>query len=129
MTDVIFDEHYNLLEKENNRHVLRCIEKSGVRTGTMCQWPRLKWDHKFGSWGKKLHRIIFADAIRNRNAFIGFVSGLMKARMSGTPIERSDIFTNLLNAKDPDGGARLCLDELIAESTSLIIAGKTISLF
>jgi hypothetical protein len=42
MTDVIFGEHYNLLGSSGNRYILQCVEKSAVRTGTMCQWPWLK---------------------------------------------------------------------------------------
>jgi hypothetical protein len=47
--------------------------------------------------------------------------------MSKKPLKQSDIFTHLLDAKDPNEGTGLCTDELAAESTNLIIAGKSYS--
>ena len=116
MTDLVFGEQYKLMEDEKNRFVIEAIEDSNVRTGTLIQAP------EFGI--RRLDRRLFAASILARNSFIKFVSKLLRQRMEIAPLKRNDIFTFLLNAKDPETGEGFTPAEIGAESTTLIVAGR-----
>ncbi|KAL1836124.1 hypothetical protein VTJ49DRAFT_5549 [Mycothermus thermophilus] len=127
MADVVFGAHYNLLQEERFRYVIECIDKSNTRMSCLIQWPefaRLKMD-----------KYIFREAIAARNRFIKFVSRVVGDRLgkfktafpdkvtAGPP----DVFANLAAAKDPETGEGFSLNEIAAESTTLIVAGADTS--
>lgn len=116
MSDVIFGEAFNLLEKAENRFVVDCIEKSNVRTGVLLQ------SAKIGT--RKMDYILFPEAIRGRNLFIGFVNKLLHRRMKSEPLKRNDVFSFLLDAVDPETQQKLGIAEIGAESTTMIVAGQ-----
>ncbi len=116
MTDLVFGEQYKLMEEEKSRFVIEAIEDSNVRTGTLIQAP------EFGI--RRLDRRLFSSSILARNSFIKFVSKLLRQRMEVAPLKRNDIFTFLLNAKDPETGEGFTPAEIGAESTTLIVAGR-----
>ena len=119
MSDVVFGEAFDLLEKPENRFVPECIEGSNVRTSVLVQAAELST--------RRLDRYLFPQAILARNRFIGFVSRLLKARMSAAPLKRRDVFSFLLSAKDPETQQSLSMAEIGAESTTLIVAGSDTS--
>jgi cytochrome P450 len=116
MSDVIFGEAFHLLEKSDNRFIVDCIEKSNVRTGVLLQAPVLAT--------RKLDYVLFPEAIRGRNLFIGFVNKLLQQRMKVEPLKRTDIFSKLLDAVDPETKQKLNIAEIGAESTTMIVAGE-----
>lgn len=117
MTDVIFEEHFQLLERDNYRYILPSLERTAVRTGVLCQVPKMK------QIPKRIDYRLFAEAIRCRNRYIQFVSQLMTQRMSTGSKQRDDIFSIMLNTKDASCGQPLTLNDIAAESTTLIVAG------
>ncbi|MCJ1389640.1 hypothetical protein MMC18_002497 [Xylographa bjoerkii] len=119
MSDVVFGEAFELLEKPENRFVPECIEGSNVRTSVLVQAAELST--------RRLDRYLFPQAILARNRFISFVSRLLKARMSAEPLKRRDVFSFLLGAKDPETQQSLSMAEIGAESTTLIVAGSDTS--
>ncbi|MCJ1316869.1 hypothetical protein MMC15_002190 [Xylographa vitiligo] len=119
MSDVVFGEAFELLEKPDNRFVPECIEGSNVRTSVLVQAAELST--------RRLDRHLFPQAILARNRFISFVSRLLKARMSAEPLKRRDVFSFLLSAKDPETQQSLSMAEIGAESTTLIVAGSDTS--
>ncbi|PGH20061.1 hypothetical protein AJ80_03711 [Polytolypa hystricis UAMH7299] len=119
MSDVIFGEGFGLLENPHNREVVQCIEDSNVRTGVLVQAPEVATC--------RIDRRLFPNAILGRNKFIRFVNGLLKRRMQVQPLKRHDVFSGLLDAKDPETGDGLAPAEIGAESTTMIIAGSDTS--
>ncbi|KAI9745830.1 MAG: hypothetical protein M1818_000511 [Claussenomyces sp. TS43310] len=119
MTDVIFGEKYKLLETPQNREVVQSIDDSNVRTGVLLQAAELATC--------RFDRRLFPKAIIGRNAFIKFVNALLKRRMQAQPLKRKDVFSFLLDAKDPETQQGLATAEIGAESTTMIVAGSDTS--
>lgn len=116
MSDVVFGETYNMIEKPDDRFVIECIERSNVRTGVLLQAAEVAT--------RRLDRYLFTDAIRARDLFIKFVNKLLKSRLGALPLKRRDVFSFLLDAKDPETQRGLGVAEIGAESTTMIVAGK-----
>jgi cytochrome P450 len=116
MSDVVFGEKYELLDKPKYRYVPEAIEASNVRISTVVQADEL------GRW--KVDRRLFPRAILARNTFIRFVGRLLHRRMNVAPMKRDDIFTYLLDAKDEETDKGFTTAEIGAEATTLIVAGK-----
>ncbi|PWY87438.1 cytochrome P450 [Aspergillus heteromorphus CBS 117.55] len=119
MSDVLFGEHYNMVTSEENRYVVKAIEDSNVRTSVLAQAPILA----FRRWDRKL----FAQSILARNKFIQFVNALLQRRFKAAKSARQDVFTFLLDAKDPETQQSLSLAEIGAETTTLVVAGSDTS--
>ncbi|KAH8648628.1 benzoate 4-monooxygenase cytochrome P450 [Xylariales sp. PMI_506] len=118
MTDVVFSEQFDLLEKEDERHVVEAIESSNVRMGALVQAGKVLF-----LW--RMDRRLFPESIRGRNSFLKFVGKLLQRRMSPTAdLKRNDVFTHLLAAKDPETGEGFSQQEICAESTTIIVAGS-----
>lgn len=105
-----------MLEKDKYRHVIQDIEDSNVRTGVLLQAPELSI--------RRIDKRLFPESIKGRNNFIQFVSGLLKRRMSSNELKRKDVFSFLLQAKDPETQEGLTTAEIAAESTTMVVAGK-----
>ena len=117
MSEVIFSESYDLLEKPDYRYVVEAIERSNVRTSVLIQAGELAF--------RRLDKKLFRDAIRGRNLFIRFVNELLQKRMSAKPLQRHDVFSFLLSAKDPETQEGLRVNEIGAESTTMVVAGTS----
>jgi cytochrome P450 len=127
MADVVFGAHYNLLEDERFRYVVESIDKSNVRMSFLIQFPRFA--------KLKIDKYIFREAIRARNRFIRFVTravGDRLGKITNTSPEKvsaegADVFANLAAARDPETGGGFTLNEIAAESTTLVVAGADTS--
>ncbi|KAL2132506.1 hypothetical protein VTI74DRAFT_3725 [Chaetomium olivicolor] len=129
MADVVFGAKYNLLENERFRYVVESIDKSNVRMSLLIQFPRFA--------ALKLDKYIFREAIIARNRFIKFVTRVVGDRLgrmkTTSPAAKAkaedagDVFANLAAAKDPETGEGFTLNEIAAESTTLIVAGADTS--
>jgi len=128
MAKVVFGAEYDMLGSPTHRGVLDAILDSNVRMGTLYQYPALeKW---------KIHKRFFPAAISARGVFVRFVTHMVSSRVqlaaadaadtaSSTPDrKRLDVFGRLSAARDPETGSGLTLNELGAESTTLIVAGS-----
>ncbi|KAF5864593.1 hypothetical protein ETB97_007151 [Aspergillus alliaceus] len=119
MSSIIFGESFDLIGSPDNREIVQCIEDSNVRTGVLLQAAELS--------ARRLDRRLFPEAIKGRNAFIGFVNKLLKKRMSAKPLKRHDVFSFLLDAIDPETQQGFTPAEIGAESTTMIVAGSDTS--
>lgn len=120
MADVVFGAAYNLVRDPRFRYVCEAIDTSNVRVSALIQAPSLA--------GWKLDKYVFPSAIKARNRFVKFVSRVVKERME--KMEKpsaggADVFSNLITAKDPETGLGFRPQEIGAESTTLIVAGKS----
>ncbi|KAH9904933.1 cytochrome P450 3A31 [Xylariomycetidae sp. FL2044] len=121
MSDVVFGAKYNLLGSSEFRYVPGAINKSNVRMSTLMQFPALaKW---------KINNYLFPDAIAGRTDFVRFVSRVVKERLG---VKKSslddqstmDVFAKVEAAQDPETGKGFTMNEITAESTTLIVAGS-----
>lgn len=129
MADVVFGAKYDLLSNERFRYVVESIDKSNVRMSALIQFP------KFAAL--KIDKYIFRDAIAARNRFIKFVLRVVKDRLEKgknmsidihSPTSGdADVFANLAAAKDPETGEGFQVNEIAAESSTLIVAGSDTS--
>lgn len=134
MADVVFGASYNLLQHPKFRYVVECIDKSNVRMSFLVQWPRFAL--------LKIDKYMFREAILARNRFVKFVTRVVGDRLgkmkSATPSSSEeattkpaspsgDVFSNLAAATDPETGSGFTLNEIAAESTTLIVAGADTS--
>jgi cytochrome P450 len=128
MADVVFGAHYDLLRNDRFRYVVESIDKSNVRMSFLIQFPQFA--------KLKIDKYMFPEAIVARNRFVKFVSrvvgerlGKFKNTASSDKVnsEAADVFANLAAAKDPETGQGFTLNEIAAESTTLIVAGADTS--
>lgn len=116
MSDLIFGRAYDLLTKETYRYVVRAIEASNVRVSVLIQAPALKVF--------RLDKYLFPKAIFGRNLFIRFVGKLLRDSSKLDPLKKKSFFSFLASAKDPQTGTGLRREEILAESTTLVVAGN-----
>lgn len=116
MADVVFGQKYDLLGKPNNRYIVDAIAGSNVRTTVLLYLPKLV----IGRLDKRL----FPASIKARNTLLRFIGKLLYERSQLSAPIRKDIFSILQTAKDANTGKGLQSDEIGAESTTLVIAGK-----
>lgn len=117
MAAVTFSASYDTLGSTDNRSVVKAIEDSNVRMSILFQAPGIP----------KLHQKIFPTAIAARGIFIKFVNRMLAERFARAEKNEKDIFSFLAKALDPETGKGFDSNELGAESTTLVVAGTSIS--
>ncbi|OCL09020.1 cytochrome P450 [Glonium stellatum] len=115
MASLIFSGRYNMLERETYRYVVKIIELSNIRVSSILQAPILKIF--------RLDKVLFPQAIAARNLFIRFVGKLLRDTQKNDRSGRKDLFAIITEAKDPETGLGFNQEEIIAESTTLAVAG------
>jgi cytochrome P450 len=127
MSDVVFGAKYHLLQDERFRYVTESIDKSNIRMSFLIQFPRFA--------ALKIDKYMFRESIKARNRFVKFVTRVVSERLAkntkipvdGPAPKDTDVFANLATAKDPETGDGFSLNEIAAESTTLIVAGADTS--
>jgi cytochrome P450 len=119
MATFIFSGKYNMLEREQYRYVVQCIEESNIRVSSILQAPILK--------AFRMDRLFFPRAIVARNMFLGFVGKLLRDTKKNDRSQRKDLFEMLSHAKDPESGKGFSPEEIVAESVTLVVAGADTS--
>ena len=112
---------YNLLGSAMNRAIPEAIEDSNVRVSVLLQSPMIRQIGRVDRW-------LFPKAIGARNQFLRFVGGLVDQCMKPecTPIART-VVSILKSSIDPVSGDKLSSKEILAESTTLCVAGADTS--
>ncbi|KAI9776753.1 MAG: hypothetical protein M1839_009397 [Geoglossum umbratile] len=117
MSTLIYSASYDTLGEDGFRFVPRAIEDSNVRMSAILQAPELM----FGRLDKKL----FPQSITARNKFLRFLGSMIASRAKAETAEKKDdIFSFFQNARDPETGKGFGIEELMAESATLIVAGS-----
>jgi cytochrome P450 len=104
-----------MLERETYRYVVKIIETSNIRVSSILQAPILRMF--------RLDKLLFPKAIAARNLFIRFVGKLLRDTQKNDRSKRKDLFAILTEAKDPETGLGFNQEEIISESTTLVVAG------
>ncbi|KAK6216869.1 hypothetical protein QIS74_06983 [Colletotrichum tabaci] len=117
MSRVVFGSSYDMLESSENHWISHAIQGQLRRISYLFQLPELE--------DLGLHRIMFPDARRRAFRFSQKSKQLMDTRReAGKPRSEADIFSLLVEARDPDTNEALSEQQLWAESNLLIIAGS-----
>jgi len=115
MLDITYGAKMDMVDKPDNRSLLKAILISNKRVAVLIALPSLK--------GTYLDLLIFKSAIKARYAFIGFVKKMIIDKSTTDPPEtqgRRCIYDILINARK---GKEFSQTEIAAESTNLITAG------
>ncbi|KAL8792649.1 MAG: hypothetical protein Q9195_004777 [Heterodermia aff. obscurata] len=114
-----FGNTFNMLEKEDNRFMIDAIAASNLRTSVYAQIPELA---KF-----KLEKILYPQGTRMRQRFLDVTKDLAETRANLPKDHKSDLFSLVIDAKDPETGKGFSSQELWSESKFLIVAGSDTS--
>lgn len=118
MSEVIFGMKYEALKSPTYRHVTQAIQDSNVRVSTLVQAYSLTTG--------RLDRYLFPASILARNAFLKFITSLLRDRSKMLPSkDNGDVFSFLETAKDPDNEKTLTKSEIRAECATLVVAGRS----
>lgn len=121
MGDAIFGLRYNLLGSGANRNIPDAIEESNVRVSVLLQAPVIRQIGRIDRW-------MFPKAIEARNVFLRFVGGLVDRVMKPENAPQARTVVSVLKASiDPVTGDKLSAKEILAESTTLCVAGADTS--
>lgn len=135
MSQIIFGISYNQLTSTENHWVIDSIAGQMRRISFVLQLPELE---QLG-----LQRVLCPDAAAKAKQFSQKCKAIMEERQrrevkkveamgngDGAEAEtgKMDLFSRLLGARDPETGEGLSQVQLWAESNSLIVAGKSLSL-
>ena len=105
-----------MLEKEDNRFIIDAIAASSLRTSVYAQIPELA--------KLKLEKVLYPQGANMREQFLDFMRDLAESRANLPKDHKGDLFSLVVDAKDPDTGKGFSLPELWSESKFLIVAGK-----
>ena len=140
MSQLVFGVSYDLLKDSENHWVIDGVSGQMRRVSFLQQLPELE--------DMKLHKLLFPNAHRKAYRFSQKSKAIMEARQQREKEQHAkatengdgndgqgedeaqtkvDIFSKLLNAKDPESGEGLSQMQLWAESNLLIIAGSDTS--
>jgi len=119
MTDIVFSRSYNAIEMPDYQHIPGAIEASNVRVSILIQAAELRF------W--RLDKKLFPAAIKGRNILVKFLSQMVASRLSSKRSDYKDILSLVQNANDPETGKMFSKSEIVAESSTLIVAGMFIT--
>ena len=111
-----FGQSFRLQTHEENRFLIAAVEATGVRAGLYVQYPGLQ--------KLKLDKLFASRTLQIREKYLKLMSELVRSRLSTGKDLQSDLFANVIDAKDPETGKGFSEDELWAESRFLLIAGR-----
>ncbi|KAH8805807.1 cytochrome P450 [Xylogone sp. PMI_703] len=117
MGDLCFGKAFEMLDREENRHVTDLLTNAAHMHLIMGTNPVIK------EWG--LNKILFRKIYNDRMKYMAYSKAQATERTKiGSETDRKDFFYYLLNAKDPETGKGFTQAELWGESNLLIIAGS-----
>ncbi|RFU31543.1 hypothetical protein B7463_g4834, partial [Scytalidium lignicola] len=117
MGDLCFGKAFEMLDREENRHVTDLLGNAAHMHLIMGTNPLIK------EWG--LNKILFRKIYNDRMKYMAYSKAQATERSKiGLDTDRKDFFYYLLNARDPETGKGFTQAELWGESNLLIIAGS-----
>ena len=117
MSTLIYSATFDTLAKEDLRFVPQAITDSNIRMSVILQAPELT--------SRRIDKKLFPKSIAARNKFLQFVGSMITSRVKANGAEKNDdIFSFFQKARDPETGEGFGMEDLIAESSTLIVAGS-----
>lgn len=112
-----FGKAFRMLEKPDNRFIIDAIAASNIRTSVYVQYPELA---KF-----KAEKVLYPNGSKLRKRFLDLTRVFAESRVEKHTDYKGDLFSHVVEAKDPETGEGFSLPELWSESKFLIVAGKS----
>ncbi|OSS44299.1 hypothetical protein B5807_11133 [Epicoccum nigrum] len=110
-----FGQTFGLQTSDKNHFIIDAIHVAVARAGVYVQYPALQ------KWG--LDKIFYISAWKMRTKFFELMGRMVHERVSEGKHAKKDLFSFVIDVKDPETGRSLTETELAAESRFLLIAG------
>ncbi|KUJ17796.1 cytochrome P450 [Mollisia scopiformis] len=117
MGELAFGKAFDMLEHEEERHVIKLVANASWMHLILGCYPMMK------TLG--LNKVLFREINNTRMQYMAYSKKQFGERMKiGYETDRKDFFYYLLNAKDSETGRGFTSPELLGESNLIIIAGS-----
>ncbi|KAF7959196.1 hypothetical protein EAE96_002711 [Botrytis aclada] len=110
-----FGQSFELQKNSKNDFLIKAVEATSMKAGVYVQYPRLTT--------LKLETILARRTTKMRERYLELMAGLVRTRLASGKGSHQDLFSFVIDAKDPDTGKGFSENELWAESRFLLIAG------
>lgn len=116
MGDFGFGQSFDLQEKPDNRFLMDAVLATSRKAAVILHYPALA---KLG-----LEKLVARRTLEMREKYLKFMASLVKSRLEADQNHHNDLFSYLVDAKDPETGEGFTESELWAESRFLLVAGE-----
>lgn len=110
-----FGQSFELQIKPDNHFLIDATTATSRKAGVYVQYPRLQY--------LRLEKLLYRKGSWIREKFLKLMARLVKERLSAKNASQNDLFSFLVDARDPETGRGFTESELWAESRFLLIAG------
>ena len=118
MGDFGFGQSFELQEKTDNRFLMDAVVATSRKAAVYLHYPALA--------KLQLEKLLARRTLWMREKYLNLMSYLVKSRLEADKNLHNDLFSFLVDAKDPETGEGFTESELWAESRFLLIAGERI---
>jgi cytochrome P450 len=119
MSDFSFGESFQLQDKPDNRFVVESVMLSSIIMGVFLQFPDLT--------KARLHILFAKQARAARNRWVALTNKVVRERVAKGKDAQHDLFSSIVDAKDPETGKTFTMRELFDEARLLLIGGSDTS--
>ena len=116
-----FGQSFELQIKTDNHFLIDAVTATTRKAGAYVQYPKLQY--------LQLDKLLYRKGLWMREKYLQLMGRLVRERLSAEKDSQNDLFSFLVDAKDPETGKGFTESELWAESRFLLIAGKHASHF
>lgn len=128
ISELGFGKSVEMLKETAMRWILTVVESSVRRHIMAMQYPSM-FRLGLGKW-LSVDNWLFSKFLNDRGRLVNGSVGLVQERIDGKEsIDRKDIMSYLLAAKDPETGESLSIEEVRSEAFLMLSAGKPKSYF
>ena len=111
-----FGQSFELQTKTDNHFLIDAVTATTHKAGVYVQYPKLQY--------LQLDKLLYRRGLWMREKYLQLMGRLVRERLSAEKDSQNDLFSFLVDAKDPETGKGFTESELWAESRFLLIAGK-----
>lgn len=111
-----FGRSFELQTKPDNRFITDAVAAASLRSGVYSQYPELA---KF-----KLEKIIYPNGSKMYEKFKQVAGALVAERSSAKKDSQNDLFSFIIDARDPETGLGFSHTEIWSEARFLLVAGE-----
>lgn len=119
MSTFSFGQTFGLQTKPDNRFVLETVDATSIRHGAYQQYPGIA---RF-----KIEKLLYPHGAMMFEKYRELMANVVAARLQRNMNDQNDLFSFIINAKDPATGKGLDEKEIWAEARFLIVAGEKLS--
>ena len=116
MGDFGFGQSFELQEKTDNHFLMDAVLATSRKAAVIMHYPALA--------KLRLEILVARRLLKMREKYLKLMSDLVKTRLDADQNHHNDLFSYLVDAKDPETGEGFTESELWAESRFLLIAGE-----